>query len=156
MAHPMAGLKTLKDVDGPLKVVSLMSTETSSTTRPQKTTKITKESRPNSVRVGPYKYSIKFSSKLLNEKEIQLGDPVNTLRGCCITDECLIVIDDRLPDTLQRETLMHEIMHASCHSSGRLNPEDRLDEESFICIMSPNLLGTLTFNPALKKYLLGA
>lgn len=97
---------------------------------------------PRTVRVGPYRYRI-----MDRHGSDQLGE--------CETDKLLIHVAVGQPLDSERDTLLHELLHACIAHSGldrRLSDDV---EEDVVRSLSPILLDTLLRNRALVRYLLG-
>lgn len=69
-------------------------------------------------------------------------------RGKCYKDRNEIHITTDLPDSAQKETLMHEVLHACCHFVG-ITEEDKITEEEFCTRITPILRTVLKENPNL-------
>ena len=97
---------------------------------------------PRTIRVGPYRYKIvdRHGSENLGE---------------CEVDKLTIHVQVGQPPDGERDTLLHELLHACIAHSGldRRLADDV--EEDVVRSLSPILLDTLSRNRALVRYLLG-
>ena len=72
--------------------------------------------------------------------------------------KCEIVVDEDLNPIVERETILHEVMHACCHYTGipvlQNDAENNTyTEETFIECIDSALLQVLMENPDLVSYL---
>ena len=97
---------------------------------------------PRQVRIGPYRY------KVMDRRG-------GTDLGECEVDHLLLHISVGQPLDSERDTLLHEVLHACIAHSGldRRLADDV--EEDVIRSLSPVLLDTLQRNRALVRYLTG-
>ncbi len=75
-------------------------------------------------------------------------------RGSTDKDELLIALDARLPASRQRETLLHEVLHAAWGSTSLRSTGAHEHEEVVVDALAPVLLDALRRNPALVAFLL--
>lgn len=110
--------------------------------------------RPTSAVVGPYRYAIKFDKAAIDAAGLDEGE---ALRGLTRNSELLILVDPTIPPVLQRETLLHELLHAAYFASGgEINAaKDEHREETVVSLLSPRLFGVLCDNPAISAWILG-
>lgn len=97
---------------------------------------------PQSVRVGPFDWSI-----VLEEPDGAWGDTN--------FEKLRIRVSPNIEPAAQRETLLHELMHA-CHLSNGVESDKQTDPETVISAVSATLSDTLQRNPGLIRYLFGA
>ena len=92
---------------------------------------------PCSVQIGPFTYEVRPT----NNEDI-IGETHN--------EELRIEIREGLPPQLEKETLLHEILHAIFFTLGL---KTKMDEERIVETVSPILLDVIRRNPDLKMYL---
>lgn len=102
-------------------------------------------SRPNSIRIGATKWDIVWSEK----KTKRHPEGNDRVLGLTIHKEQTIYIDDSTKECGQKDTLLHEVLHAimgvySFAPSARGKELER--EEKLICSMTPALLDTMQRN----------
>ena len=114
--------------------------------------------RPTKVRIGPFDWHIDWSvsgwSQALDAS--LLGADPDSARTYGMTDKrsCRIWINPHSAEDFQRETLLHEIMHAAQFVAGLGTTP--VDPEDFIMRVSPLLLDALTRNKGLAAYLMNS
>ena len=101
--------------------------------------------RPANVHIGPFTFNVVFSEPRDHTESEEYGHTE--------IKKCEIWIDATCAESIQRETLMHELIHA-CFLVSELSEERRYRPERYIRATSPTLLDTLRRNPVLKTYLL--
>ena len=101
---------------------------------------------PMYVLVGPHSYRLKFVQGLKHED----GD---MLLGQCITDHLCIELEEDQPNSLLRETVLHELVHAIASQFGL---SDRADEEAWANAMGVGMLQLLVQNPKLCEWLVAS
>ena len=95
---------------------------------------------PKTVKVGAHVYTVlRKPASMLKE---QLGE--------CDFDKLIICVRKQLRKSVAKETLLHEVLHATTYPS--LNEKTATDED-FVTAMSPVLLQVLQENPDLLEYL---
>lgn len=102
---------------------------------------------PKKVRVGGFDYSVRYG----NIARLHDGEPY---LGITNNDALSIVVDPDYPIDTQRETLIHEILHAAffAFSLRKLFFEgDRDKEEDAVSAISRALLCIIKDNPGLLK-----
>lgn len=117
-------------------------------------------SRPKNVHFGSIPYQISFEElRKQQSNDNQLSQDIDENWGC--TDHALqkIMIDNSSGSHVQRETLMHELLHCAIMWSGLAHRLSRIDpdlEEDIIQCMSPFIFNTFTDekNASMIKYLL--
>ena len=70
--------------------------------------------------------------------------------GVCLPHSLKIMVQDSVPLQVQKDTLLHEIMHAICYWYNVLDT-DR--EEAVVSKISTGVLQVLTDNPKVAKFL---
>lgn len=95
------------------------------------------------IRVGPYRISVDWMSK----RELKKYENAS---GFFFGDEARIGIKDSLDIDVEREVLMHEVLHACIEVSGL---DDEEAEERVIRALAPTLVDVLQRNPKLVRYL---
>ena len=96
---------------------------------------------PAKVKIGPHTFSIKW---------------VEGLEECgnMIGQSLSITINNTIPASLARETLLHEIIHADFYLNGSLADKANEMEERIVQALGCGLLATLRENPEIVAYLL--
>jgi hypothetical protein len=97
-------------------------------------------SAPKTLRIGPYTYTV--------DSAVPDG-----LLGQTDPDALKIHLNPAQPRDNERETLLHEIMHAVFALTGMSRKLSSAKEESIIRTLSPLLLEVLLRNPKLRDYL---
>jgi hypothetical protein len=108
---------------------------------------------PKSVRVGPFDFGIVVDKSAITEEEADQRSP---LYGSTDKKKARIVLHPQNAECVQRETLLHEVLHAvNCVSAidADMGTED---EERFVRRTAPVLLSVLRDNPHLVAYLTAA
>jgi hypothetical protein len=96
---------------------------------------------PASVKVGPHVYSIVRKSSSVMKNNL----------GLCDVDSLQIWIKQKMRKSKCQEILLHELLHSTVHPTS--NNGDTMDEEKFVTVSAPVLLGVLRDNPDLVEYL---
>lgn len=105
--------------------------------------------RPRRVEVGPFRFRVRWSRKATHAAACADGDLV--LGSCSHRTETITVDPDQTPG-MQRDTLLHECLHAVLGNSGAQLEDD--EEERLVRTLSPLLLDLLRRNPTLVRFLL--
>lgn len=103
--------------------------------------------RPKNIKVGPYTYDISFG-----KKKTELSDN-SELIGETNFQNLLIWIK-RGKNVIERETLLHEIIHSIFAVSGVSNKFSYDEEELIVSSISPYLFMVLLDNPNTLEFLL--
>lgn len=102
---------------------------------------------PKAVRVGPHVFSVSLLPELSNAGAA----------GLTGTDTQEIHVDAKLGPTVEREVVVHELLHAVWGQTflTRRFPDNGSDSEGegIICELAPRLLALLRDNPRLLTYL---
>lgn len=85
-----------------------------------------------SLRVGPHTYTVRTGGK--HDDALAADEANGTHEG----DRLRIRVHSRLPESKQREVLLHEVLHAC-----------GVDDEAVVTPLAPALLAVLRDNPAL-------
>lgn len=101
------------------------------------------------IRIRPHKVKVFFSRKALN-KHIKHGE---NLLGLTIADRLEIFINP-IGNSMERETLLHEILHMIWYMSGATNQMSHRAEEEIISIITPHLMNFLKDNPHIYRYII--
>lgn len=104
---------------------------------------------PRSVRIGPFSYKIRWSTRALKALEPEHGP----LYGFCDTDKQVIYCAKSgvLHRDQSVDTLLHEILHAALHV-GRVTLSEKR-EEQVVLALAPTLLSIIRDNPHLIEFL---
>lgn len=105
---------------------------------------------PATIRIGPFTYELEMGGERFLKTQIEIGD---SLYGRTEEKSLRISISDTVAVEIQKETLLHEIIHAILMQSG-VEIDNKL-EESIVRSISPMLFDTLLRNPQLTSYLFG-
>lgn len=106
-----------------------------------------KDIRPKSIKVGIFTYDIVF-----------LDLDTFNLHGVTDINNRVIKINTKYSEISQKETLLHEILHAGfedCPIFKQAYEDANEKEEDTIRFLSPRLYGILNDNPTLRRYLFG-
>lgn len=98
-------------------------------------------SLPRTIRVGPYAYKVVLTP--------EGGSDL----GLCVSDALKLHIQRGQPHDSERETLFHELLHASLRFSGAHRALGDDLEEQVVRAMSPILLDILLRNRQVREYL---
>lgn len=114
---------------------------------------------PTSIMVGAYRWTIVSGDPTATKKMRKKGKGDEELFGTTTLKTATITIAHDLDAIIERETLLHEVLHACYAVAG--NPHHLLTgkgmdhEEVAVATLSPTLFGVLRANPALVSYLNG-
>ena len=108
--------------------------------------KRTSSSPPETVYVEPYRFEIVNDANW----SMQTGN-----MGNCITDIQRIVIDANLSPQSERETVLHELLHAIWAQTSLQKRDTEEQQEEAVWQLAPRLLALLKDNAPLVQYLLG-
>lgn len=103
-----------------------------------------------SVAMGPHRYVIRADES--HDMHLHADDA----RGHCHADRLTLCVDSRLPLSVQRDTVLHELLHAAWNQAGLNALTDTLPdgtEELVVSSLSTLLLDALLRNPALMEFL---
>lgn len=98
------------------------------------------------IAIGPHTYTV--TSDEATDEALDADDEV----GHCVPYLCEIAIHSKAALSMQRDALVHEVLHAVWYASG-LSATDTLCEEQVILAAATPLLGVLQSNPALIEFL---
>ena len=105
---------------------------------------------PRNVKVGPHLFSIrcdrKGMDKVCRTESSDLPGHTDTTHLANTTDP------DQAPGQL-RDTLLHEVLHAICDTTGLAHSWEQSNEEDAIRRICPMLLDTLRSSPSLVAFL---
>lgn len=107
---------------------------------------------PTSVRVGPYRYTVKVDADRIKELEKESD---TDLYGITTHGLLEIVLQPAVADMVLRETLLHEVLHAVLFNTGLADRMTDKAEEHLVRALSPALFSLLRDNPDLVQYLTG-
>lgn len=120
-----------------------------------------KAPRPESVKIGQVEYTIEFTDPKVLEasSDLKIAD--------CNEEAAHIRVSFALPDSVQRASLFHEILHAIAnvyggHRSSMLNlyvkrgkRNTTLVEEMFVSFFEPGILQFIADNPKVWAWIQG-
>jgi hypothetical protein len=109
-------------------------------------------STPESVKVGPYRYKVVVDAARIKELEKESD---TELYGITTHGHLEIALHPDVADTVLRETLLHETLHAVFYNIGLSDRLTDKTEEHMIRALSPALFALLRDNPDLVAYLVG-
>lgn len=107
---------------------------------------------PLSVRVGPYRYTVKVDADRIKELEKESN---TDLYGITTHGHLEIALQPDVADMVLRETLLHEVLHAVLFNTGISDRMTDKAEEHLVRALSPALFSLLRDNPDLVRYLTG-
>jgi hypothetical protein len=110
---------------------------------------------PKSVRIGPLRWRITTSLGSYNAFAAAEND--GKALGFSQLETLTIVLKPGLPDSLLRETLLHELLHAIIQTQGGVFDvaKEEEHEEAAVAAISPLLLSTLRANEDVLEFILG-
>lgn len=107
---------------------------------------------PTHIKIGASVYRLHVDKKAWKQRLSKSGD-AHTTRGHTSTHKHEIWCDPSGAETLVRETVLHEVLHALFDDSGAPIADDVDQEEIVIRALSPRLYAVLVENPGLVAYL---
>lgn len=105
-----------------------------------------------SVKVGPFIYDIKLDAARIRELEKEND---MELFGFTTHNKLEIVINPDMADSMLRETVLHEILHAVIYATGLGDRFTEKQEEHLVRALSPALFQFILDNPTVVRYLGG-
>lgn len=101
---------------------------------------------PTSIKVGPFRFSVSLDGRRMSEVAVnrQRIGQTDLIHGT-------IHIEPDMPEQHQRETLLHEVIHAVHYV---VNAPEKMTQEEAVSNTAPMLLDVLQSNPDLVAYLL--
>lgn len=110
---------------------------------------------PKSVRVGPLRWRI--TTSLGDYAAFAEAENDTTAVGFTNLQSLTIALKPNLPDSLLRETLLHELLHAIIQTQGGIFTTAKKDEleEATVSAITPMLLSTLRANEDVLEFILG-
>lgn len=102
---------------------------------------------PRFIHVGPYEYSVDQGTVAV--AALDAGDD-----GSCDFHDVRITVNPARPEQVQRDTLLHEVLHAIGALTGLRAELGDEAEERVVSRLGSALLDTLRRNPELVEYLL--
>lgn len=113
---------------------------------------VNKVRMPKKVKAGPHVIEILTDTDSLEAHQHETG---KTIYGYCDTSELKIFIWPRLPASIAKTTIIHELLHLIYPSEVHLLFEKPDETEEFLVEnLSGKLLSLLSDNPQLVKWLL--
>lgn len=107
--------------------------------------------RPSKLTVGPFEFQLIFSSEETKANSPDSSEHTSAF-GVTRLDKLTVYIDPSAPMQIQRETLLHEILHCCWFTIGI---ENDYIEEMIVAALSPLLLDTLLRNKMVYKFIFG-
>lgn len=98
------------------------------------------------IAIGPHTYTV--TSDLGGDARLDTLDEV----GRCTPHLCEMVVHSQATLSMQRDALVHEVLHAIWYQSG-LSAAEPLNEEQTVLTIATPLLGVLQCNPSLVDFL---
>ncbi len=95
--------------------------------------------------ISPYDYRIHYDDNL--------SKAANVL-GVCQSDDNIIIIDPTSARMVQKETLLHEAMHAMWNQTALDGIYSDEQEEQVVFTLTPRIVALLRDNPAFVKELM--
>jgi hypothetical protein len=102
--------------------------------------------RPKRLTIEPFVYTVEARP----EWSAATGN-----MGNCITDAQQIIIDAGLTDQSERDTVLHEALHAAWGQTPLKKKYEEDAEEEIIWTLTPRLLSLIQDNPELIQWLSG-
>ena len=111
-------------------------------------------SKPSKIVVGSHVYRVLWSTADWAEA-VEGNERHSAMFGLTDTRRAVIAINPLIAETMQRETFLHEVLHACEFYAGMIDDSRKYASEEWITRLSPVLLDALLRNPAMRAYLLG-
>lgn len=108
------------------------------------------DNRPRRVNIGAVEYRVKWSRKRIRRHAKTQGDDTVQYWGATDLLNSVILINPEASEDQQRDTLLHEVLHAIAHT---FHVQWCKDEERMIRRLTPLLLIVMQQNPKLSSYL---
>ncbi len=108
--------------------------------------------RPKRVKIGPFVFTIEFNESAVTRAAKDREDE-GPYYGVTSFEKLLIAISPSLTP-IEREVLMHEVLHGICSVSGLGAKLKGDEEETIVSAISPYLLDTLRENKTVTRFLL--
>lgn len=107
---------------------------------------------PNKIALGPFDIKVDISKKAQEKVDRDNDGP---LYGMWDGRNATISLSSRAADTIMRETILHELIHAIIELSGAasVHIKDSDTEEGIVRSVTPMILAMLRDNPKLVDYL---
>ena len=105
---------------------------------------------PQRVFVGPHCYRLLVDANAIAKASVQEGAPI---LGYCEKAETRIVIESNLVESLEREVVVHELLHAMCSLAGLDDELGEDVEERVVTRLAPIIVDVLERNENLCGYL---
>lgn len=105
---------------------------------------------PEHIDVGPFRYTI-TADELARHRAQEASQTI--LLGQTDHNELTIVLSEKMPDGVARETLMHELLHVVNEVTGLRSKWGNAKEERIVRRLSPVLLELLQRNPEAVRFL---
>lgn len=105
---------------------------------------------PYRIQVGPHTYRIVADKNEINRLSVEADE---TRLGECDPKTLTIFVDPTQADTMLRDTVLHELLHALMDLIGAGDDIARDLEERLVRRLAPVLLELLTRNPKLIEWL---
>lgn len=107
--------------------------------------------KPELIWIGPFPFDIYFDHVKLALSTT--NDGVSKAVGATNSDMLEIIVDERLPESRQRDVLIHEVFHAIWSFAALRNAEE-MTEELVIDSLTAPWLYVLRVNPDFVDYLI--
>jgi hypothetical protein len=108
---------------------------------------------PKRVKVGPHDVRVVATRRAMDRLCREEGED---LLGHFSSQRLEILVDPAQAKSQERDTLLHELLHAIFDTSGLAHSWQNADEEDAIRRISPLLLDVLRSNPKLVEYLVAS
>lgn len=105
---------------------------------------------PEHIDIGPFRYTI-TSDELARHRAQETAQTI--LLGHTDHDALTVILSEKMPDGLARETLMHELLHVVNEVTGLRTKWGNAKEERIVRRLSPILLELLQRNPDAVSFL---
>lgn len=108
---------------------------------------------PEHIDIGPFRYMLRMD-ELTRHRAQETAQTI--LLGHTDHDALTVILSEKMPDSLARETLMHELLHVVNEVTGLRSKWGNAKEERIVRRLSPILLELLQRNPDAVNFLTAA
>lgn len=129
-----------------------MRKETSTTKAVNSSKRLSTTERPTNSKIGPFAFDISYLEEVVDEQGDAYCAADEVTLGHCFGYTGKIEIKSDMSDTMEKDTLLHEHLHAIWFAAG-IRSLATLEEESAVGLLTPWLLMFIRDNPDLIGYL---
>ena len=105
---------------------------------------------PKVIHIGPHPYTVVVDEERINKESVEAK---TRLLGYCDSERSEMILRPGQSDSQQKDTILHEVLHAITHQTGIQHELGDDDEEKMVVRMTPLLLLVLQSNWDLVEYL---